>query len=103
MTHPAGSATEVLRALGAGWALRSHRSLDGAKCYRLHPPPGEGVAQDVPWELVVALREQRLVDSNKKFPSATYLLTDKGQRLLEKLGGAQQPPARGPLAARGWE
>lgn len=49
---------------------------------------------------VQALHERDLIDSNKKFPAATYLLTDKGKEIVTHLG---QDPDDLPLTARGWE
>jgi hypothetical protein len=97
---------EVLLALGVGWTLKSHRDLDGRKEYRLHPLPRvDRDSRVVGAEIVEDLREQALIDSNKKFPAATYLLTGRGKelarRLLAERGDA--PEGEGPLASRGWE
>ena len=70
----------VLQAMAGGWTLKAHRYLDGRKEYQLHPlqGPGEKVAPEV----VEALVNERLIDSNKKFPAATFWLTDLGRRTL---------------------
>jgi hypothetical protein len=76
----------VLAALAQGATLKAHRSLDGAKVHRLHPLDG-GPAQAVDPGTVAALHELGLVESNMKFPAATYLLTDRGrQHILDPRG-----------------
>lgn len=88
----------VLLAIAEGWTLKSHRYLDGRKEYRLHPLD-EAEAQTVSWKTVDALREKGLIDSNKKFPAATYLLTERGREVVEGSGfSAEQHP----LTASGW-
>jgi hypothetical protein len=71
----------LLRALASGSALKAHRYLDGTKEYRLHPldRPAEIVERHV----VDTLQEQRLIDSNKKFPAATFWLTAAGRNQLD--------------------
>ena len=88
----------VLCALGAGWTLKSHRDLEGSKRYRLHSLHGE-TARTVAWETVASLRARNLIDSNKKFPAATYLLTDRGRDVLTALSGSDHDL---PLTATGW-
>jgi len=92
------TAKRVVMAIAEGWTLKSHRYLDGSKEYRLHPL-GEGEAETVRWETVEALRERELIDSNKKFPAATYLLTDRGREIAE---GSGVPREQRPLTASGW-
>lgn len=72
---------EILRGLIRGSTLKSHRDIDGNKVYKLHPLDGPAV--EVAWETVSRLKELKLIDSNKKFPAATYLLTEKGRELVE--------------------
>lgn len=67
----------VLAALWEGWTLKSHRTLDGQKVYRLHGLSGE--VKEVADGAVDTLVAAQLVQSNLKFPAATYLLTQKGQ------------------------
>jgi hypothetical protein len=67
----------VLRAMAGGWTLKAHRYLDGRKEYRLHSL--QGTSEAVAPETVLALSEAGLIDSNKKFPAATYWFTDKGR------------------------
>ena len=72
----------MLAAIAAGWTLKDHRYLDGRKEYRLHSLAG--VVEPVAPEIVQALAEQGLIDSNKKFPAATFWLTDKGRSALPR-------------------
>lgn len=66
----------ILRAMRDGATLKAHRALDGAKVHRLHPLAGEPEPVDA--ALVASLREQGLIQSNLKFPVATYVLTETG-------------------------
>ncbi len=72
--------SELLHAIATGLTLKSHRDLEGNKEYRLHTPAGQSTR--VTWEVVESLQSDGLIDSNKKFPSATYWLTDAGRALL---------------------
>lgn len=100
------SATEkvVLLALAAGSTLKSHRYLDGRKEYRLHPLAEEEV-KTVASETMERLRERALIDSNKKFPAATYLLTDRGKAAVAQLAEqqGQETKEAGPLTTSGWQ
>ena len=66
----------ILRAMSAGAALKSHRTLNGEKTHKLHPL--DGPPQAVDRRAVESLRREGLIQSNQKFPAATYLLTDRG-------------------------
>lgn len=98
MTSLSPAAKQLLLALGAGATLKSHRDLDGNKQYRLHPLHAEE-SKAVAWQTVELLREHALIDSNKKFPAATYLLTDRGRALVTRWGQDEDDL---PLTARGW-
>jgi hypothetical protein len=66
--------------MAKGVMLRSHRDVEGNKTFLLH----EGTEQPVqvrPHD-VHKLREIGLIDSNKKFPVATFWLTDAGTDYL---------------------
>jgi hypothetical protein len=76
-------ARKVLCALARDSFLKSHRSIDGEKVFRLHPLEGEPVA--VQRATVDALLRDGLVTSNQKFPAATYMLTEKGRDLAAAL------------------
>lgn len=66
----------LLQALANGYTLKSHRYLDGSKEYQLHALNGS--ITEVPRASVEALVENHLIDDNKKFPAATYWLTETG-------------------------
>jgi hypothetical protein len=72
--------TELLQSIANGLTLKSHRDLEGHKEYRLHTLDGQSVS--VAWADVAALQSASLIDSNKKFPAATYWLTDSGRAQL---------------------
>lgn len=63
-----------------GATLKAHRDLDGNKQHLLHPLLGE--AQPIPASLVESLRDLDLIQSNLKFPAATYILTDKALKMI---------------------
>ena len=73
----------ILGALGQGWALKSHRYLDGTKTFRLHAP--DGAWETVSAGAVARLQRRRLLQTNHKFPAGTFLLTDKGRELAARL------------------
>jgi len=68
----------ILAAMRHGSLLRSHRDMDGQKLFRLHS--AEGPLERVDAEDVHHLRQLGLIDSNKKFPVATFWLTDKARQ-----------------------
>jgi hypothetical protein len=72
----------VLAAMADGWTLKDHRYLDGRKEYRLHSLAG--ATELVTPEAVEILVEAGLIDSNKKFPAASFWLTDKGRATLTR-------------------
>ena len=74
----------MLRAILSGWTLKAHRDLDGAKVYRLHPLRGD--IETVAASSVQSLVSSGLLDRNKKFPAATFWLTEAGRRTAERLG-----------------
>ena len=71
---------ELLQAIYEGQILKSHRDLAGRKEYRLHTMTGQ--SSRITWETVAALQDLKLIDSNKKFPAATYWLTEAGRAQL---------------------
>ena len=81
---------KILQALIDGWTLKVHRTLDGRKVCRLHPLDGE--PETVRRTTVEGLREAGLIDSNKKFPAATYLLTEKGRQVAAALSESDHQP-----------
>jgi hypothetical protein len=79
MPLPAPEA-QLLRAMAAGSTLKVHRDMDGHKDFVLHPL--KGAPEPVPAAVAVALVEAGLIDSNKKFPAATFWLTERGRAAL---------------------
>ena len=59
-----------------GATLKVHRTLDGEKVHQLHPLDGE--PETIRRDLVESLVALGLIQSNLKFPAATYVLTEKG-------------------------
>jgi len=78
--QPTPAQVDLLQAIANGLTLKSHRDLEGNKEYRLHTLDGR--SRVVTWEDVEALQAAALIDSNKKFPSATYWLTTTGRAHL---------------------
>ena len=82
----------LLVALQQGAVLKVHRGLDGDKIYRLHRDDARAEDEQVADETVASLTGQGLLQSNMKFPAATFLLTDKGIVLARQLSGACAEP-----------
>jgi hypothetical protein len=70
----------LLRALTRGLRLKDHRDLEGHKGYVLHQLDEAG--EPVSSSDVEALVGAGLISSNKKFPAATYWLTEAGNSLI---------------------
>jgi len=84
--HSLTSAQErLIRAVAQGIQLRDHRDIEGGKVFQLHALDGNAIEAVLP-EVVHALVELGLIDSNKKFPSATYWLTSVGRQWAEANG-----------------
>jgi hypothetical protein len=77
---------DILNAIANGWTLKAHRYVDGRKEYRLHPLSGE--ARPVSPAAVAGLVRAGLIDSNKKFPAATFWLTERGRGTAARNGDA---------------
>ena len=90
------AATSLLAAMAAGATLKVHRTLDGAKEYRLHPL--DGPASTVEPALVTDLLRRGVLQSNMKFPAATFILTENGRAQAAKL--VDSAPA--PLTSRNY-
>jgi hypothetical protein len=67
--------------MASGSTLKVHRYLDGTKEYRLQAL--DRAAAIVERSDVEVLQEQGLLDSNKKFPAATFWLTAAGRVRLD--------------------
>ncbi len=79
------SETAILTAILTGHTLRSHRDIDGNKYFYLHAL--DGTKEAVDGTAVHRLRQQRLIETNHKFPSATFLLTDHGRQRAQRAAG----------------
>jgi len=88
---------DLLLAVLAGATLKSHRDVDGAKEYRLHPLDGESI--DVPGQIVRSLEERGLLLSNQKFPAATLILSQSGRRFVQEARDAVGSKSRAVNAA----
>ena len=86
----------VLLGLVRGATLKAHRYLDGAKSYKLHLL--DGAVETISSSTMDVLKDKGLIDSNKKFPAATYLLTEQGRKVAESLDSG---PIR-PLSAKNY-
>ena len=81
---------KVLQGFMTGGTLKVHRHLDGSKVYLLDPL--EGPPETLQGAIVDHLKAQGLIDSNKKFPAATYLLTEKGKEVAVSLAASSLDP-----------
>ncbi len=70
------SQRRIMLAMAHGLRLKDHRDIEGHKTYALHYPDDR--SEPVNPADVEALVELGLISSNKKFPSATYWLTEAG-------------------------
>ena len=92
-------AERLLKALAQGATLKAHRTMDGAKVHRLYPL-GEELPVVVTEVVVTSLKDYGLIESNMKFPAATYLLTDKGVRMAATLSNELIKVTGTPLGPR---
>jgi hypothetical protein len=73
----------LLQAMADGLRLKDHRDLDGHKIYLLHQADDSAAPVDA--GDVEVLTDAGLISSNKKFPAATYWLTEAGKRMVDTL------------------
>ena len=85
-----GEQAALLVSLQQGAVLKVHRTLDGAKVHRLQKD--DAPVQEIEAALVAAVTDLGLLQSNMKFPAATFLLTDKGVAVAIQLSGATVEP-----------
>jgi flagellar motor protein MotB len=71
----------LLQSISAGLRLKDHRDIEGRKTFVLHREDDSGEPANE--ADVNALVDAGLISSNKKFPAATYWLTDNGTTLLK--------------------
>jgi len=81
----------LLAQIAGGARLKDHRDIEGGKRYTL--TVDSAPASEIDSEWVGGLVERGLIDSNKKFPSATYWLTEAGKRAAADM----EADRRGPL------
>jgi len=80
----------LLIALLDGAVLKAHRTLDGEKRHQLYVA-GEA-ARAVDERLVRHLEQKQWIQSNMKFPAATYLLTAQGMVAARSLTSTRAAP-----------
>lgn len=68
----------LLKAMADGHTLKAHRDIEGHKEFRLHFVDGRA-PEMIERHWADELAEAGLIDSNKKFPAATFWLTEKGR------------------------
>lgn len=73
----------LLRAIAAGHTLKAHRDIEGKKEFRLHFNDGHP-PETLERRWADELAEAGLIDSNKKFPAATFWLTEKGEAVISE-------------------
>jgi hypothetical protein len=73
----------ILRAIASEGFLKAHRDIEGNKTYKLHLLGGG--EEIIPSAAVAYLLDHGLIDSNKKFPAATYWLTPRGTEVAKGL------------------
>lgn len=73
----------LLAAVAAGDVLKVHRTLHGEKSYRLHRLD-ESAVLECAADDVDALLRGGLIESNLKFPAATFLLTPAGAQAVRR-------------------
>ena len=99
--QPDAEAYRVLQAMANGWTLRSHRYLDGRKEHRLRSLSGRERA--IAHAVVEQLVARGLIQSNQKFPVATYLLTERGRDMLEARNSSSPRDRQGDRQSPGRE
>ena len=82
---------KLLAQIAGGARLKDHRDIEGGKRYSLTIDMDKPRVVRATW--VDGLVENGLIDSNKKFPSATYWLTEAGKRAA----AAMEADRHGPL------
>ncbi|MFO7634189.1 MAG: hypothetical protein R6W76_16700 [Caldilinea sp.] len=81
----------ILIAMQRGDRLKVHRTVDGVKRYLLHRLDESDVVE-VESAAANSLERAGLIESNMKFPAATFLLTDKGTAAVARITGIEQAP-----------
>ena len=81
---------KLLADLAHGSTLKSHRDLEGVKKYVLHHL--DDTQELIDDAIVAHLKQQQMIDSNKKFPAETYILTQHGHTIATELIHAEPQP-----------
>lgn len=89
MTRLTRCQKDLLCALAEGCTLKAHRDLEGRKVYRLYRL--DGAVENVSEAEVHRLVDMRLLESNKKFPAATFFLTDRAVEVLRREHAGPSP------------
>ena len=81
---------KLLAQIAGGARLKDHRDIEGGKRYTLTIDTADAIVVDS--KLVEGLLARGLIDSNKKFPSATYWLTDTGKQAAAAMSADRHGP-----------
>ena len=81
---------KLLAQIAGGARLKDHRDIEGGKRYSLTIDMDKPRVVRATW--VDGLVENGLIDSNKKFPSATYWLTEAGKRAAAAMSADRHGP-----------
>lgn len=80
----------LLAQIAGGARLNDVRDIEGGKRFTLAIDLAEPSVVEAAW--VDGLIKAGLIDSNKKFPSATYWLTEAGKRMAADLAAERHGP-----------
>ncbi len=81
---------KLLAIIAGGGRLRDHRDIEGGK--RLSLVDGDGAEVNPDIAAVDNLIQAGFIDSNKKFPAATYWLTESGKAAAAGIAAARHGP-----------
>jgi len=87
LTHPQ---RRLLAQIAGGARLKDHRDIEGGKRFTLTIETADAIVVEATW--VEGLVARGLIDSNKKFPSATYWLTDAGKGAVAAMSADRHGP-----------
>ena len=80
----------LLALIAGGARLKDHRDIEGGKRYALTIDSADPIVVEA--KQVEGLVARGLIDSNKKFPSATYWLTDAGKQAAAAMAADRHGP-----------
>ena len=81
---------KLLAQIAGGARLKDHRDIEGGKRFTLTIETADAIVVEATW--VEGLVARGLIDSNKKFPSATYWLTDAGKGAVAAMSADRHGP-----------